>query len=286
MKHLRKFLAISAVGVVALGLTTSCEDLNLCDLTEDNLSMGDAFLETTSSFMNIVGRADQAIRNGELQTNGTATIDVATVTLTTDSLIIDFGNTNVVTSDGRSRRGKIVGSLTGDYFMSAGVMTLDLEDYYVDDTQIQGGITLTNNGVVNNEWSYDLTSSNFAIGTDYTYDANLNLAWLSGFTTQDSIADDVFTIGGAGSSATGTDLSNNVEFECIFTEALKFDRSCTYLVTEGIVDVSLDLTNIPDSSLVDVNVDFKSSDGCNNVVILTGSCEESTVSLPQNFDGF
>lgn len=287
MKNTRNYFKRSVLALAIIGGFTACEDFGLCGLTEDDLSMGDAFVETTSYFMNVVGRADEAMRNGDLQQNGSTIIDDATVTLANDTLTIDFGPNNVATEDGKLRRGKIVGSLSGDYFNQSGTLALDLVNYHVDDVPVTGNVSISNdgNGSGATPWKVILASQNFAIGNDYDYNANLTMEWLTGYATTDSIEDDQFTIYG---SAGGNDLQDTISFSTTFTEPMMFDRSCDYLVKEGIVEVILTSGN---AEVAAVEVDFldgdgMNSDGCNNVLMLNASCEGTTVSFPQNFDGF
>lgn len=287
MKNTKSYFKRSAVALALLVGFTGCEDLGLCGLTEDDLSMGDAFVETTSYFMNVIGRADEAMRNGDLQQNGSAMIDDAMVTLANDSLTIDFGPNNVSTADGRMRRGKIVGSLSGDYFNQQGTLALDLMNYHVDDIPVTGSLSITNDG--NNSgstpWKVTLASNNFAIGNLYDYNSNLTMEWLSGFETTDSIEDDQFTIYG---SAGGNDLQDSITFTTMFTEPMMFDRGCEFRVKDGVVEVSL-IAGTAEVAAVEVDFldgDGISSDGCNNVMMLNASCEGTNVSFPQNFDGF
>lgn len=282
MKNAKNYLKRSVLALAVVGTFTACEDFGLCGLTEEDLSMGDAFVETTSYFMNIVSRADEAMRNGDLQQNGATTIDGAAVTLENDTLTIDFGATNTLTDDGKMRRGKIVGSLSGDYFQQMGTLALNLDNYHVDDVLIAGDVTLSNdgNGSGNDPWKVTLASNNFAIGAEYDYNSNLTMEWLTGYETQDSILDDKFTIYG---TAGGNDLLDTIGFATSFPTPMLFDRSCQYLVTEGVCDVSL---TSGDSEVAAVVVDFLDSDGCNNVLMLNASCDGTQVSFPQNFDGF
>lgn len=287
MRNTKSNFKRAAVAVALVIGLTGCEDFGICGLTEDDLSMGDAFVETTGYFMNVVTRADQAMRDGDLQQNGTTTIDGATVTLANDSLTIDFGANNVSTADGKMRRGKIVGAITGDYFNLNGNLSLDLVNYHVDDVPITGNISLSNDGNNNGTapWKVTLASSNFAIGNLYDYNSNLTMEWLNGYATTDSIEDDQFSIYG---SAGGNDLQDSITFSTAFTEAMIFDRSCDYLVKEGVVEVSLTAGT---AEVATVEVDFLdgdgiNSDGCNNVLMLNASCEGTNVSFPQNFDGF
>ncbi len=287
MKHAKQLIFRSALAVAVIGTFSACEGIGLCDLTEDDVSMGDSFIETTSYFMNTVGRVDEAMRDQTLQMNGSTTIDGANVTRDNDSIVIDFGSTDVLTADGKLRRGKLVGQLNGDYFVQQGSIELVLRDYFVDYVQVTGSITLTNNGVDPNDgsWDINLASSNFAIGDLYTYNANLTMEWSSGFETDTINDDDVFELYG---SAGGTDVQDTIEFTTAFTQPMLFDRSCEFVVKAGIVDVTLVNGT---ATLASVQCDFIdndgiNADGCNNTVMLNAACDETTVNFPQTFDGF
>lgn len=278
-----KGLSTLALGGVLLVGTTGCEDLGLCGLTEDDLGMGDAFVETTGYFLNVVARTDEALRDGDLTNDGTpTTIDGATVTLSNDTLLIDFGQNNVSTADGKLRRGAIRTYINGDYFVGGSSAGIQLMDYHVDDMPITGSITVSNDGQTSGKWQQSLVTNNFAIDTIYAYNCNLVMEWQSGYATQDSVMDDVFTLDG---SIGGDDFITDIAFDAAFLSPMLYDRSCAYRVVEGEVEVSL-TDGVSANDVLAVGVDFIDSDLCNNVIFLTASCDGTEVSFPRTFDGF
>lgn len=90
--------------------------------------------------------------------NGTLLSACATVTWdtlnqsNTDTLTIDFGNTNCLCSDNRYRKGKIIVSYTGgQHYRDSGlVATITPSNYFVNNHQILGTKVVTNRGHINN----------------------------------------------------------------------------------------------------------------------------------------
>lgn len=266
---------------IAGGISSCSEEFNLCGYTEDDLEMAEGFEQTTSHFINIVSKVDRAMRNNDLQVNGSAIIDGADVTRSNDTISFDYGTTNVSCADGKLRRGKLVGYITGNYFQQGGSIALAMENYFVENTPITGNMILSNTGVnSNSNYIINLSTSNFAIDTMYDYNVNYSLEWLSGYATRDTISDDVFTLSGIGS---GNDNIDTTVFSISFTDPMMFDRGCQYGLSKGIVELNI---TSPSKDPMLMSVDFKDNDGCNNVAEYSLDCDGTSVSFTQNFSGF
>ena len=72
-----------------------------------------------------------------------ATLDLTSLPYT---LTIDFGTSNCLCADNNYRRGKIIVTFTGSYFESGTVVNYSFEDYFVNDYQVSGTMTVTNMG--------------------------------------------------------------------------------------------------------------------------------------------
>lgn len=85
----------------------------------------------------------QGASNSLLSACATVTVD----TLSVPHLItIDFGSVNCLCNDGKYRRGIILVSFTGHFLDSLASRTITFNNYYVNDNQVTGTKTITNNG--------------------------------------------------------------------------------------------------------------------------------------------
>eukprot|EP01036_Dinobryon_divergens_P056428 gene56428-75347_t len=163
--HIRKHLPKAIVLVAAACIVAACgkkkfEAKNL-SATEDMALAENLF---SDSYKQIAG-AGQATTdslkayNDILAGCGTLSITPFDTTSWPKTVILDFGNSNCVGNDGRTRRGKIVGSYT-HWFQSPGtVVTITFDDYFVNDHEILGTKTITNEG-------YNAAKSSSATKTD------------------------------------------------------------------------------------------------------------------------
>ncbi|MFM8243563.1 MAG: hypothetical protein ACKN86_12215, partial [Crocinitomicaceae bacterium] len=120
-------------------------------------------IETT--FDEMTNISDQAItgnmvyyKSGEIVTTkpGEKPVTLKTpcnVIITLDTLnsvktvTVDYGTSNCDCNDGKTRRGKIVTTFTGQYFAPGTVITHTPVDYYVNDIKYEGTKTVTNMGL-------------------------------------------------------------------------------------------------------------------------------------------
>jgi hypothetical protein len=63
------------------------------------------------------------------------------------TVTVDYGTSNCDCNDGKTRRGKIVTTFTGQYFAPGTVITHTPVDYYVNDIKYDGTKTVTNMGL-------------------------------------------------------------------------------------------------------------------------------------------
>lgn len=255
---------------------TACEELeNICGIDDDDFAIGESYVEATGGFIDIVNRVDVALRDSTLQATGINNIDGANCVLTSDSLTIDFGTTNVNTSNG-NRRGKIKAGITGDYFTSGSSVGIATEDYYYNDVQLAGSISLDNIG--NN--TLELACVNMGVGPEVSFSTTFTMAWTAGYATQYDLSDDAYTLAGF-SSATTT--ANNNAFTASINPAFSYDRTCQYGVVEGVAALTLTGDSI---STTNLGVDFLTNDGCNNLFKISADCDGNNVSVTRSFDGF
>jgi hypothetical protein len=148
------------------------------------------------------------------------------------TLTIDFGTTNVTCSDGRTRRGKIIATFTGKYRDSATVITVNLNNYFVNDYAVQGTKTITNKGrnSSGNLW-YTISVQNASVTTPQnktvSWQSTRQREWIAGESTLINPFDDVYLITG---SASGTGTAGNA-FSVTITQALRVEIGCRWIVS-------------------------------------------------------
>ncbi|MGZ4035817.1 MAG: hypothetical protein ACXVPU_04895 [Bacteroidia bacterium] len=162
-----------------------------------------------------------------LSTCATITNDT---TVTPHILTIDFGAVNCLCNDGRNRRGKINVSYSGHYRDSTAVHTITFTNYYVNDNQIMGTKTVTNNGHNSaGHLTYSVSVNGTIIKADgktITWTSNRTREWIVGESTP-TWTDDVYLITGSasGSSSAGGSFTMNI------TTALKKEIGCHHFVS-------------------------------------------------------
>ena len=233
---IKYFMVVATIGM----LFTSCRKKEDEKDTDTSSASDNALAEGTYNDVNNI--ADEAA-SGSLSSYLTPTVSdeksimstCATITndttVTPRLLTIDFGPTNCMCSDGRNRRGKINVSYNGQYKDSASTHTITFTNYYVNDNQILGTKTVTNNG---HNSSGNLTFSisvNGQIikasgGGTITWTSSRTREWIQGELTP-IWSDDVYLITG---SANGTNASGN-SFSMAITSALRKEIGCRHIVS-------------------------------------------------------
>jgi hypothetical protein len=182
-------------------------------------------------------------------------------------ITIDFGTTNCTGSYGINRRGKVIITLTDSYRNAGSVLTVQPQNYYVNDHKIEGTKTLTNNGLnANNNLSYSVNVTNGKItytdGSVAQWTSTRTNEWIEGDTTSllshglPGLCDDVYLITG---SANGVNR-NGLNYTVNITSPLRKEICCRWLVS-GTLDV------IP-SGLATRTVDFGNGN-CDNMATIT-----------------
>lgn len=161
--------------------------------------------------------------------------DCAVLSLDTISfprtLTIDFGDTNCLCADGRYRRGKILVTFTGKYRDEGTVITHAFNDYFVNDNQVLGTKTVTNEGKNENNHTYFTIAVDGVIikanGTgQITWISERVREWILGEETSEWL-DDVYLITGNGSGTTASGKSYTIEI----TNSLRREIGCKHFVS-------------------------------------------------------
>lgn len=119
------------------------------------------------------------------------------------TITIDFGAANCMCNDGRTRRGKILVSYTGNYFDIGSVHTITFDNYNVNDHLVMGSNIVENmglNGASQPFFSSVVNGKMIQPGSVDTlyYESNKKVTWISGSDTP-VWGDDVYQITGNGS---------------------------------------------------------------------------------------
>ncbi len=133
----------------------------------------------------------------------------ACATLTKDSvnkiITIDYGTINCSCNDGLMRRGKVIIHHTGKYRKEGAEISINLENYFVNDNQVQGSKTITNLGNSSGNYKFRYTVSNASIsfkdGSVKSWNKVAEITRVEGEGTNTPF-DDVFMVTGTSSGET------------------------------------------------------------------------------------
>ncbi|PKP03143.1 MAG: hypothetical protein CVU11_09255, partial [Bacteroidetes bacterium HGW-Bacteroidetes-6] len=198
-------LIIAFAGVVVVSSCRKDDENN----NENNYRSAIDNATAENMFDDVFRQATDGVNSAQDSVEGTKTSEhvlssCATLTITPFDLItfpktviVDFGTTNCLGSDGRYRRGSVEMSITGWYRDSGSVITVTPHNYYVNDNYIQGVKTLTNNG---HNTSSNLTYTLVVNGTVTTSEGTISWSstryheWIEGESTILNPWDDVYLI--------------------------------------------------------------------------------------------
>ena len=147
------------------------------------------------------------------------------------TVTVDYGTSNCDCNDGKTRRGKIVTTFTGQYIAPGTVITHTPVDYYVNDIKYDGSKTVTNMGLNSSGQPYfNVQIDGTATKTDgeiVTYTSTRVRTWVQGFTTPTDRFDDQYSISG---NATGS-FSNGGGYTAQITNPLFVKVGCSFPVS-------------------------------------------------------
>ena len=147
------------------------------------------------------------------------------------TITINFGTANCLCNDGRYRRGVINVSYTGRYRDSLSTHTITFTNYFVNDNQVLGTKTVTNNGRNNaGNLTFSISVNGSVIkannGGTITWASSRTREWIAGENTL-IWSDDAYLISG---TASGTNSAGN-SYTANITTALKIKLSCKWIVS-------------------------------------------------------
>ena len=202
----------------------------------------------------------------------------ATITVTPDdstypkTITIDFGD-SCVGLDGKLRSGKIIINLTAPLRKPGSVLTITLDNFYINHIHIEGTKTISNlseNGSV--KFSVQVTGGKvtFPSGRGYSYESLKTKTQVSGMDTR-ICRDDVFEITGS-----ATIKFNNgavVKFEIV--DPLIKKVACPWL-SDGTLKISIN------DRVLKIDYGFPNNGDCDNKALLTwnGGNSQRVILLP------
>ncbi len=256
---LKIFIFSLVVTVASCKKNASDKKDNSTEAAENN-----AFAEAT--FNDVTTLVDQAgiysnitfgagrgeLRDGQIETMGTTGSACATLTIDTvstpHSITIDFGTTNCVCLDERTRRGKIIATFTGRYRETGTVINITLENYYVNDNKISATKRITNQGnnqAGNQVYKVEVTGEIIKAnnGGTITWNSTRYREWKAGANTPLNILDDVYAITGdaSGTNANGSSYTISITQELIRKMNCRwFESGKLELTQTGLPKINLD----------------------------------------------
>jgi hypothetical protein len=207
---------------------------------DENLSPEEAITtsEDLTTVQNIVqdteDEVDAIMEGVELETIVT-TDDCPTITVTPEdgsfprTVTIDYGLEGCEGPRGRWRIGQIVVTQSDFMYNEGAVRTVTFVGFSIDDVQVAGTKTLTNNGL-NADGFPSLTRTvegamlTFPNGTQVSWEANHTLTQIGGFNTN-VVIDNVFEVTGGSSGVN----RNGVAFSVTIIEPLIKSKNCPWI---------------------------------------------------------
>ncbi|MEX1132856.1 MAG: hypothetical protein WEC15_06500 [Flavobacteriales bacterium] len=185
-------------------------------------------------FSDALKQSDAAAKDNELPCNAEVTIDLAASPRT---MLIDFGTTNCIGSDGWVRRGRLFVTFTGPYGEPGTVITIVPQDYFVNDHGLQGQKTVTNMGMNAQDQTYFTVVMNGTVTAPdgswtSTHSAQRVRTWVEGEGTLNPF-DDVYLIGGNGSGVN----RNGIPYTLLITTPLRAEVGCRW-ITAGVLQIT------------------------------------------------
>ncbi len=145
----------------------------------------------------IVAKPGQNIALEKADCSVIITIDT---TSSPKSVTVDYGSSNCTCNDGKTRRGKIVTTFTGQYIAPGTIITHTPVDYYVNDIKYEGTKTVQNMGLNSNSQPYFNVqidgNATLESGEVVNYTSTRVRTWTTGFNTLLNRFDDEYDITG------------------------------------------------------------------------------------------
>ncbi|MBI2967144.1 MAG: hypothetical protein HYY40_04950 [Bacteroidetes bacterium] len=152
-----------------------------------------------------------------------------------DTVTIDFGTSNTLCDDNRTRRGIIMVVYSGDKWTTGSFRTITFTNFFVNDFGVEGIHTVAakgQNGSGNYNW--DINAENMKVtnpeGNFHSWNSTRNREMIDGAATSVR-TDDIFLITG---SASGTTVAEK-DYTATIMNALRREMDCKWFVSGTVV---------------------------------------------------
>ncbi|MCB2380037.1 hypothetical protein LGH70_20755 [Hymenobacter sp. BT635] len=239
---------------------------------DENASIGDMIEAATPD--------NERVSNGAVREPGdvarvVGTCAVRTYNAETRTLTIDFGATNCVCPNGKTRRGQIVVVFGGPYRLNGVVQagataTVNLINYYVNDNRHTGTRVFTSLG----NGSFNLSVQNASITTPdgtHSWTSQRVYSRTAGFGTP-TVQDDKYQVTGQASGVNRKGVSYTAQIQTPLVK--NFTLGCARHFTAGTVSIS----NSKGKTLL-LNYDPTGTAACDNIASITVNGTTRTIRL-------
>jgi len=250
MKTMKKTsLLLSLTVVFALLLSGCMKDREFGKKKPSFKAIGDNAL-ADNIFADVFNQGGKAVADAEEQSknksgqyiqSGCPTVTISPFDLTWPKLITyDFGPTDCLGSDGRSRRGIVFIHATGEWRLPGTVVTITFDDFYLDNHKVEGVKVITNEGRnAANNLVYGVDVSNAKItkpdNTFLTWASQREHEWIEGEATILNPYDDGYMISGSYAGVS----SGNENYTIDIITPLYIHMSCQW-IRSGVLDINID----------------------------------------------
>lgn len=242
-------MRIIVITIIAFSVVFSTSCRKRRDNRSTTTSQDQAAAE--AGFDDIFKVTESAIKDNDLEKAGNTFSSIygncATVTINPPlpdttfpkTITIDFGTTNCEDSYGVNRRGVITAVITGKYRDVGTSITINPQNYYLNDNKIEGTKVVENigpNADGNTEFTVDISNAKitYTNGDFTTYESSRLREWVIGESTDGllGILDDEYDITG---TASGTDRRGR-DYEMTITSPLRVAVLCRW-VKSGTIEI-------------------------------------------------
>ena len=233
-------------------------DENFDDIADVSMTAADADNSATNGRLNRDYHPDFAELREAIGLCATITVSPNDTTYP-KIITIDFGD-SCVGLDGKLRSGKIIINLTGPLRKPGSVLTITLENFYINHTHIEGTKTISNlseNGAVKFSVQVAGGKVTFPSGRGYSYESSKTKAQVAGMDTR-MCRDDIFEITG---SAT-IKFNNGVVVKFEIVDPLIKRVGCPWL-SDGT------LKTLINDRVLKIDYGFPHNGDCDNKALLT-----------------
>jgi hypothetical protein len=284
MKTSKIFLAsLFMVSVVSVSLNSCQKIADISDVSEDNAI---AESQTNDAMKVVESAAKEEDLEGSNKNSPFSLIYGSCATLTVTpawpdptfpkTLVIDFGTGGCVGDDGKTRKGVITVVMTGKYRDMGSEMTIETDNYEVNDYLVDLSKTVENMGLNTDNQTYFSIHAEANITTPenetITWTSDRTRTWVEGESTSYSsdgeagILDDVYLISGTASGVNREGRAYTVQS----TKDLRVELSCKWIV-EGILEITPE-------DLQSASIDFGNGTCDDEAVVMIGN-KTKTITL-------